>query len=184
MTTQHIVGLAEEASFATPSGWAADAKGFRRWPVVGEDAGAVHTGFFLAEMDPEGHLPTHVHSFETSFFVVEAVSAGRALDIRDILTGGRFRVLEQSQAETLLSEVIDDTLRELLTDQQAAVMDLSVVYGLRPLKDMLRALRAVDGVEATGIGRGELDLLFVLRVQPGRFSAHPQQHARGWLRDG
>jgi hypothetical protein len=36
-----------------------------------------------------------------SFFVVEAVFAGRALDIKDILTGRRFRVLEQSASRTL-----------------------------------------------------------------------------------
>lgn len=36
-----------------------------------------------------------------SFFVVEAVSAGRALDIKDILTSRRFHVLEQSASRTL-----------------------------------------------------------------------------------
>lgn len=37
----------------------------------------------------------------TSFFVVEAVLAGRALDIKDILTGRRFHVLEQSASRAL-----------------------------------------------------------------------------------
>jgi len=42
-----------------------------------------------------------------SFFVVEAVIAGRALDIKDILTGQRFHVLEQSASRTLhVGEVI------------------------------------------------------------------------------
>lgn len=36
-----------------------------------------------------------------SFFVVEAVFGGRALDIKDILTGRRFHVLEQSASRTL-----------------------------------------------------------------------------------
>ena len=36
-----------------------------------------------------------------SFFVAEAVFAGRALDIKDILTGRRFHVLEQSASRTL-----------------------------------------------------------------------------------
>lgn len=36
-----------------------------------------------------------------SFFVVEAVAPGRSLDIKDILTGGRFHVLEQSASQTL-----------------------------------------------------------------------------------
>lgn len=71
MTSGHIVSLVANAVFAPPSGWAADAKGYRRWGVVGEDVGAVHTGFFVGELDPGGYLPSHVHSFETSFFVVE-----------------------------------------------------------------------------------------------------------------
>ena len=69
--TNHIVGRAADAVFAPPSGWASGAKGYRRWSVVNEDVGAVHTGFFVGELDPGGHLPTHVHSFETSFFVVD-----------------------------------------------------------------------------------------------------------------
>ena len=36
-----------------------------------------------------------------SFFVVEAVEPGRSLDIKDILTGRRFHVLEQSASRTL-----------------------------------------------------------------------------------
>ncbi len=36
-----------------------------------------------------------------SFFAVEALIAGRALDIKDILTGRRFHVLEQSASRTL-----------------------------------------------------------------------------------
>ena len=36
-----------------------------------------------------------------SFFVVETVFTGRALDIKDILTGRRFHVLEQSASRTL-----------------------------------------------------------------------------------
>ena len=71
MTTNHIVGRAAEAAFAPPSGWAAGAKGMRRWTVVSEAAGALHTGFFIGEMDPGGHLPSHVHSFESSFYVVD-----------------------------------------------------------------------------------------------------------------
>jgi quercetin dioxygenase-like cupin family protein len=70
MTTRHIVGRAAEAAFAPPSGWASAAQGFRRWTVVGEDGGAVHTGFFIGELDPGGSLPSHVHSFESSFYVV------------------------------------------------------------------------------------------------------------------
>lgn len=69
--TLHLVRPAAEASFTPPQGWAASAKSYRRWTVVGEAAGAVHTGFGVCELDPGGSMPTHVHSFEESIYVVE-----------------------------------------------------------------------------------------------------------------
>jgi quercetin dioxygenase-like cupin family protein len=39
--------------------------------AVGEDDGAVHTGFGLCELDPGGSVPAHAHSFEESFYVVD-----------------------------------------------------------------------------------------------------------------
>ena len=71
MTAAHLVRQASEASFEVQAGWAAEATRFRRWTVVGEDAGAVHSGFGISELDPGGKLSAHVHSFEESFFVVE-----------------------------------------------------------------------------------------------------------------
>jgi quercetin dioxygenase-like cupin family protein len=56
-----------------PGGWAAGSTGHRRASLVGEADGAVHTGFALCELDPGGSLPTHVHSFEESFHVVDGV---------------------------------------------------------------------------------------------------------------
>ena len=70
MIAAHLVRPASEAAFATQRGWAAEATGFRRWTVVGEDTGAAHTGFGICELDSGGELPAHVHSFEESFFVV------------------------------------------------------------------------------------------------------------------
>ncbi len=71
MTGGHLVRPGEAAVLAAPQGWAADASGYRRWDPVGEEAGAVHTGFGVCELDPGGRVPAHVHSFEESFFVVE-----------------------------------------------------------------------------------------------------------------
>ena len=70
MTARHIVRRAGEASYATPA-WAAGSKGFRRWSIVDEAAGAVHTGFGVCELEPDGSVPAHVHSFEESFYVIE-----------------------------------------------------------------------------------------------------------------
>ncbi len=70
-SSQHLVRPAAEANFVPPSGWAAGAKGFRRWTTVDEAGGSVHTGFGICELSPGGEVPPHVHSFEESVFVVE-----------------------------------------------------------------------------------------------------------------
>ncbi len=71
MTSRHLVRRAAEADFAPPSGWAAAGTGYRRWAAVGEQDGAVHTGFAVCELMPGGSVPAHVHSFEESFHVLE-----------------------------------------------------------------------------------------------------------------
>ena len=71
MTGHHLVRPGGGARFAPPRGWAADASGYRRWDPIGEEAGAVHTGFGIGELGPGGEVLAHVHSFEESFFVVE-----------------------------------------------------------------------------------------------------------------
>jgi quercetin dioxygenase-like cupin family protein len=69
----HTVRPAATADLADPRGWAAGSSGYRRWAAVGEDDGAVHTGFGLCTLDPGGAMPTHVHSFEESVYVVDGV---------------------------------------------------------------------------------------------------------------
>jgi quercetin dioxygenase-like cupin family protein len=71
----HTVRPASEAQPVAPDGWAAGSTGYRRWSAVGEDDGAVHTGFGLCTLDPGGSVPTHVHSFEESVYVVDGVGA-------------------------------------------------------------------------------------------------------------
>lgn len=73
MTSRHLVARAAEAAFTEPGGWAAQAAGFRRWPVVDEGA-AVHTGFAVCELEPGGSVPAHVHSFEETFHVLDGVA--------------------------------------------------------------------------------------------------------------
>jgi mannose-6-phosphate isomerase-like protein (cupin superfamily) len=70
MTTEHVVRPAADEKLVAGTGWAESATGYRRWAAVGEQDGAVHTGFGLCELDPGGMLPAHVHSFEESFYVV------------------------------------------------------------------------------------------------------------------
>jgi quercetin dioxygenase-like cupin family protein len=69
MTVRHIVRRAGQAAFGVPK-WAAGAAGFRRWSVIDEAAGAVHTGFGICELEPGGTVPAHVRSFEESVHVL------------------------------------------------------------------------------------------------------------------
>ena len=71
MTARHVVCLAAEAEFGKPGGWASEAVGYSRWGAVGESDGAVHTGFGVCDLEPGGSVPTHVHSFEESVYVVD-----------------------------------------------------------------------------------------------------------------
>ncbi len=55
-----------------------------------------------------------------SFFVVEAVAPGRSLDIKDVLTGRRFHVLEQSASKAL--KVGDLTFTRVVTAGGASIL--------------------------------------------------------------
>ena len=70
MTSRHVVRKSDELALSAPPG--STAEGFRRWSVVDEHVpGAVHTGFAIAEMDPGGRIPWHVHSYEDALYVLE-----------------------------------------------------------------------------------------------------------------
>jgi len=70
------------------------------WPI---EPLALHFLRHEVESAPELHREFIEQACKSpaSFFVVEAVFAGRALDIKDILTGRQFHVLEQSASRTL-----------------------------------------------------------------------------------
>jgi hypothetical protein len=70
------------------------------WPT---EPLALHFLHHEVESAPELHRQFILQACKSpaSFFVVEAVIVGRALDIKDILTGQRFHVLEQSASRTL-----------------------------------------------------------------------------------
>jgi quercetin dioxygenase-like cupin family protein len=44
--------------------------GLTRCVLVGEDTGSTHTGLILVALE-DGHVDTHLHSFETTFYVLE-----------------------------------------------------------------------------------------------------------------
>lgn len=67
----HLVRSVGALELVAPTtGWASEATGYRRGMAVGEDDHAVHTGFVINELDSNGEIPWHVHSFEESFYVV------------------------------------------------------------------------------------------------------------------
>jgi len=74
-----------------------------------------------------------IHSFCATLLRSHAVEAG--LD-------PQFRVLEQAQADTILYELIDDELRNRLIEQDEAVTDLVVDFGLDSLRGMVVVLLA------------------------------------------
>jgi len=71
MSARHVVRTAEDAAYVDPGALAPDSHGLTRWSAVTEDDGAVHTGFGISRLAPGGVVPTHVHSFEESFHVIE-----------------------------------------------------------------------------------------------------------------
>ena len=71
MSPRHLVRAAADASWGVPPALEGHVKGFRRWTVVDEGGGAVHTGFGIGEMEPGGRLDWHVHSYEESLYVID-----------------------------------------------------------------------------------------------------------------
>lgn len=71
MSTRFVVRTADEADYREPGPLAPDASGFTRWSAVGYADGAVHTDFGMSRLEPGGVVPTHIHSFEESFHLVE-----------------------------------------------------------------------------------------------------------------
>ena len=67
---RHLVRRAGDARFAAPA-WAGDGGGFFRWSIVDESGPAVHTGFGICACEPGGATPSHVHSYEESFYLLE-----------------------------------------------------------------------------------------------------------------
>lgn len=68
--TYHVQ-RADEINPAVPEGLGDRVSGLRRATLVGRHVGAVHTGFALATLEPGGHVSTHLHSTEQSFYVLE-----------------------------------------------------------------------------------------------------------------
>ena len=96
----HLVALAAGAAYAVPGGWAAGATGYRRWDVVTEAAGSVHTGFNVGVLDPGGTIPAHVHSFEESVYILDGHGVLATADGAVRLGPGDYALLPVGVAHT------------------------------------------------------------------------------------
>lgn len=61
---------AAEIRLLPPELYAGHCAGYVRADLVGQDVGAVHTGFALSELSAGGRVAPHVHSTEESFYIL------------------------------------------------------------------------------------------------------------------
>jgi quercetin dioxygenase-like cupin family protein len=73
--TDHLVARGTDLEWARPTGPLAGAPGLEGWSVLDASTASVHTGFGLSRLTPSGSVPSHVHSYEESLYVL----AGRVV---------------------------------------------------------------------------------------------------------
>jgi quercetin dioxygenase-like cupin family protein len=71
VSARHAVLTADQARPVVPEGFEDRSQDFRRWSAINDRTGSVHQEFGICELDPEGSVGWHVHSFEESFYVLE-----------------------------------------------------------------------------------------------------------------
>ncbi|HEX5626571.1 MAG TPA: cupin domain-containing protein, partial [Actinomycetota bacterium] len=101
MSPRHLVRTAGEATWGLPAALEGHVAGFRRWTVVDEAAGAVHTGFGVGEMDPGGRLDWHLHSYEESLFVLAGEVVLSTTEAAILLRPGDYALVPLGQAHAL-----------------------------------------------------------------------------------
>ncbi|HEY2956917.1 MAG TPA: cupin domain-containing protein [Actinomycetota bacterium] len=93
MTSRHLVRRDGAGAAPAQGNALATGAGFRRRSLVDEAGGAVHTGFGVCELEPDGSVPAHVHSFEESFFVLEGAAVLRSAEGALLVRAGDYGVL-------------------------------------------------------------------------------------------
>jgi quercetin dioxygenase-like cupin family protein len=104
VSAKHVVRKRTDATYDVPSLYEPHVEGFRRWVVVDEAAGSVHTGFALGEMEAGGYIDPHVHSFEESLYVVEGEVVWRAPGTAVVLRTGDYGVVPVGVPHALRNE--------------------------------------------------------------------------------
>jgi quercetin dioxygenase-like cupin family protein len=104
VSPSHVVRSRAEATYDVPPLYEPHVQGFRRWTVVDETAGSVHTGFGLGEMDPGGRIDPHVHSYEESLYVLEGEVVWRTPGAAVLMRPGDYGVVPVGIAHALRNE--------------------------------------------------------------------------------
>jgi quercetin dioxygenase-like cupin family protein len=104
MSPRHIVRSGGDATWSVPPGFEGHAEGLRRWTIVDEAGGAVHTGFAIGEMDPGGRVDWHVHSFEESLFVQGGELVLRIAEAAVRLRAGDYGLIPVGQPHALAND--------------------------------------------------------------------------------
>jgi quercetin dioxygenase-like cupin family protein len=106
----HVVRRAADATWGVPPIVESHATGFRRWTVVDEGVGAVHTGFGIGEMETGGRLEWHLHSYEESLYVIDGEVVLHTSEVSVLLRPGDYALIPLGQPHAL-ANLGSDTAR-------------------------------------------------------------------------
>jgi quercetin dioxygenase-like cupin family protein len=104
MSPRHHVASATDATWGIPPAFEGHATGLRRWTVVDEAAGAVHTGFGVGELDAGGRVDWHVHSYEESLYLLEGTLVLRTSEAAVRLVPGDYGLIPIGQPHALAND--------------------------------------------------------------------------------
>jgi quercetin dioxygenase-like cupin family protein len=101
VSSRHLVAHAADADLVLPPPLVGHCEGFRRWTIVGEANGAVHTGFAISEFEPGGSVDAHVHAYEETFFVLDGELILRTTEGSFLLRAGDYALVPLAQVHAL-----------------------------------------------------------------------------------
>jgi len=115
---RHLVRTAEEAAFEVPPGFADLSEGYIRWTIVNAETGSHHQEFNICELQPGGHIGTHIQTFEESVYIIEGEVICETGDGQFLMRQGDYGVVHVA-APHALRNVSDKPVRwaEMLAPQ-------------------------------------------------------------------
>ena len=88
MSGHHVTRI-DWQSATLRAGYETSASGYVCQPLVDAAGGSVHMGVTACQLDPDGHVAEHVHSFEEGFFLLDGTARLRMLGATVELEAGR-----------------------------------------------------------------------------------------------